>query len=88
MRWIGAVDAGDAVHVATAPGVLLGDPDAWQAEWTELTRARRDLPIVFHACVPGDVRAIARARETPPPLRPGEVWLAEHGGVRRAVLPT
>lgn len=65
--------------------VLLGDPDAWQSDWASLARARRDLPIVFSGCSVADVRAIARTRELPPPLRPGEVWLVEGGRARRAV---
>ena len=84
LRWLGAAD--DEVRDARLPAVLLGDPDAWQADWAELTRARRDLPMVFHACTTADVRAIARTRETPPPLHPGEVWLVEQGRVRRARL--
>lgn len=66
--------------------VLLGDPDAWQADWAELSRARRELPIVLHACGTADLRAIIRSREVPPPLGPGEVWLVEDGEVRRATL--
>ncbi len=65
--------------------VLLGDPDAWQSDWATLARARRDLPIVFSGCAVADVRAVARTREVPPPLAPGEVWLVEHGRPRRAV---
>jgi len=30
------------------------------------------------------VRAVARTREVPPPLNPGELWLVEHGRARRA----
>jgi hypothetical protein len=79
----------------TAPGipsvdpgrtVLLGDPDAWQSDWAALSRARRDLPIVLHACGLADFRAITRSREVPPPLAPEEVWLVENGRVHRAVL--
>jgi S-DNA-T family DNA segregation ATPase FtsK/SpoIIIE len=66
--------------------VLLGDPDAWQSDWATLARARRDLPIVFSGCAVADVRAIARIREVPPPVHPGEVWLVEHGRARRALL--
>ena len=66
--------------------VLLGDPDAWQADWAELSRARRDLPMVVHGCSTADLRALIRSREVPPPLGPGEVWLVEQGLVRRAIL--
>jgi len=64
--------------------VVLGDPDAWQAEWAMLTRARREWPIVVERCSAAELRAVTRIREVPPPLRPGECWLVEDGGVRRA----
>jgi S-DNA-T family DNA segregation ATPase FtsK/SpoIIIE len=82
---LGEADAGSPV-IDPGRTVLLGDPDAWQADWTTLSRARRDLAIVFHGCGVADVRAFTRSREVPPPLGPGEVWLVEHGRVRRAVL--
>jgi S-DNA-T family DNA segregation ATPase FtsK/SpoIIIE len=84
VRALGDDDAGPVVD----PGrtILLGDPDAWQADWATLARARRDLPMVFHGCGAADLRAIARTREVPPPLAPGEVWLVDQGRVRRAVL--
>jgi S-DNA-T family DNA segregation ATPase FtsK/SpoIIIE len=85
VRTLGETDP-DSPIVDPGRTVLLGDPDAWQSDWATLARARRDLPIVFHGCVVADVRAIARTREVPPPLRAGEVWLVEHGRVRRAVL--
>lgn len=81
-RWVGVPD--DRPRVRTGRTVLLGDPDAWQSDWSELTRARRELPIVFHACSPADVRAIARIRQPPPPLYPGELWIVHQGDVRRA----
>jgi S-DNA-T family DNA segregation ATPase FtsK/SpoIIIE len=85
VRTLGEPDEGE-VRVDPGRTVLLGDPEAWQADWATLARARRDLPIVIHGCGVADVRAITRAREVPPPLHPGEVWLVEHGRVRRAVL--
>ena len=68
--------------------VLLGDPDAWQAEWALLGFARRELPIAVIGCSPSELRAIARIRDAPPPLgaRRGECWWVEEGTVRRAVL--
>jgi DNA segregation ATPase FtsK/SpoIIIE, S-DNA-T family len=80
---VGEPDAGLPV-VDPGRTVLLGDPDAWQSDWATLARARRDLPIVFSGCAVGDVRAVARTREVPPPLNPGELWLVEHGRARRA----
>ena len=70
------------------PTVLLGDPDAWQAEWALLAAVRREFSLVFAGCTAAEVRAIARLRESPPPLgdRPGECWLVDGGVVRRAIL--
>jgi S-DNA-T family DNA segregation ATPase FtsK/SpoIIIE len=85
VRWVGEPDAGVPI-VDPGRTVLLGDPDAWQSDWATLTRARRDLAVVFHGCAVADVRAIARTREMPPLLGPGEVWLVENGRIRRAVL--
>jgi S-DNA-T family DNA segregation ATPase FtsK/SpoIIIE len=69
--------------------ILLGDPDAWQADWTLLGRARRELSVVVVGCSTTELRAITRMRDAIPPLsaRPGECWLVEGGLVRRALLP-
>ena len=83
VRVLGAVGG---LEVDPATAVVLGDPDAWQADWSELTRARRELPIVVVGCGVAELRAVTRSREVPPPLKPGEVWLVEGGEVRRAVL--
>jgi len=71
-----------------APVVLLGDPDAWQAEWALLNLARRELPIAVIGCSESELRAITRARDAAPPLggRPGECWWVDAGAVRRALL--
>jgi S-DNA-T family DNA segregation ATPase FtsK/SpoIIIE len=80
----------DRLHVASAPvpTVVIGDPDAWQADWTLLTTARREWPIVLTGCAPADHRALLRDRDLPPLLgsRPGECWLAHEGRTSRAVL--
>jgi len=70
------------------PIVLLGDPDAWQAEWALLSAVRREFPVAFSGCTAAELRSIARIRETPPPLgdRQGECWLVDGGEVRRAIL--
>jgi S-DNA-T family DNA segregation ATPase FtsK/SpoIIIE len=71
-----------------SPLVLVGDPDAWQAEWSTLGWARRELTLVVIDCTASELRAIARTRDVPPPLsgQPGECWLVEAGEVRRAFL--
>jgi S-DNA-T family DNA segregation ATPase FtsK/SpoIIIE len=86
----GAAPDADELRVSRgeAPVVLLGDPDAWQAEWALLNLVRRDLPIVVSGCSGSELRAVTRARDAPPPLgsRPGECWWVDDGRVRRAVL--
>jgi S-DNA-T family DNA segregation ATPase FtsK/SpoIIIE len=71
-----------------APIVLLGDPDAWQAEWALLGLARRDLPLAVVGCTASELRAMVRARDAAPPLgsRAGECWRVEAGAVSRALL--
>ncbi len=70
------------------PLVVLGDPDAWQTEWTLLGLARREWQIAVTGCTASELRAIARTRDVPPPLgeRAGECWVIGSGDVRRAVL--
>ena len=71
-----------------APVVLLGDPDAWQAEWQLLALVRREFPLAVVGCGAAELRALTRARDGVPLLgsRPGECWLVESGTVRRAIL--
>jgi hypothetical protein len=82
-------DAVPGIRVAAGgrPTVLLGDPDAWQSEWTLLTEARRGIPIVLIDCTPADHRLLLREAQPPPPLggRPGECWLSRGGRTVRAV---
>jgi DNA segregation ATPase FtsK/SpoIIIE, S-DNA-T family len=86
---VGAETATTADPADAAPHVvLLGDPDAWQADWTLLARARRELRIAVVGCSAAELRALVRPREAAPPLGsgPGECWLVEDGTVRRARL--
>ncbi len=70
------------------PTVLLGDPDAWLAEWALLATARREWPIVLVDVTPADHRALLRDRALPPPLGTcvRECWLSVDGHTARAVL--
>lgn len=88
VRVLGAPGDGEIDGLDVDPGstVVIGDPDAWQADWSELARARRELPMLVVDCSVADLRALTRSREVPPPLAPGEGWLVESGRVRRAVL--
>jgi hypothetical protein len=73
---------------AASPLVLLGDPDAWQAEWALLGAVRREMPLVVAGCSPAELRSLARIRDGIPLLgsRAGECWLVDGGTVRRAIL--
>ncbi|MGN6502933.1 MAG: FtsK/SpoIIIE domain-containing protein [Pseudolysinimonas sp.] len=73
---------------SAVPTVLVGDPDAWLADWPLLTLARREWPIALTGCAPADHRALLRSRELPPLLggAPGECWLATEDVTVRAVL--
>ena len=75
-------------HAAARPLVLLGDPDAWQGEWSLLGAVRREMPLVAAGCTAAELRSLARIREGIPLLgsRPGECWLVDGGTVRRAIL--
>lgn len=69
--------------------VMVGDPDAWQSAWVQLSGLRRTASMVFDGCTIADYRALSGSRELPPPLdgSPGSVWLlAADGGLRRATL--
>jgi S-DNA-T family DNA segregation ATPase FtsK/SpoIIIE len=74
------------VTSSAVPTILIGDPDAWQADWNLLTAARREWPIVLIGCTTADHRALLRDRELPPLLGNGECWLAAEGRTVRAVL--
>lgn len=76
------------VTPASATTVLLGDPEAWLADWATLAAARRDWPIVLVDVSAADHRGLLRDRSLPPPLgtQPGECWLSTDGHTRRAML--
>lgn len=73
---------------AQGPTVVIGDPEAWLADWALLSAARRDWPIMLIGCTVADHRALLRDRTLPPPLgtAPGECWLSVDGRTTRAVL--
>ncbi|HWH27055.1 MAG TPA: FtsK/SpoIIIE domain-containing protein [Pseudolysinimonas sp.] len=75
------------ISTGAQPTVLIGDPEAWQADWALLTQVRREVPIVMIGCSPADHRAILRDRELPPPLEASadECWLADGGRTIRAL---
>jgi DNA segregation ATPase FtsK/SpoIIIE, S-DNA-T family len=76
------------VTPASSATVLVGDPEAWLADWAMLAAARRDWPMVLIDATAADHRALLRDRALPPPLgpTPGECWLTADGRTRRATL--
>ena len=49
-------------------GILLGDPDEWNASWALLSALRPRVPMLFHACSLTEYRTLSRQRELPPPI--------------------
>ena len=49
-------------------GILLGDPDEWNASWVLLSALRPRVPMLFHACSLTEYRTLSRQRELPPPI--------------------
>jgi S-DNA-T family DNA segregation ATPase FtsK/SpoIIIE len=72
-----------------APGIIVGDPDDWQARWGAIASLRETVPIMVDGCSVADYRAVTRDRRLPPPLvRPETFWLVEpRAAPRRARLP-
>ncbi|MEO7146972.1 MAG: FtsK/SpoIIIE domain-containing protein [Terrimesophilobacter sp.] len=70
--------------------IILGDPDAWQADWALLASLRASVPIAFFGCSPSQFRSIAPSSALPPPLAsPAEamVLLAPNGAMSRVRIP-
>jgi S-DNA-T family DNA segregation ATPase FtsK/SpoIIIE len=71
------------------PGILVGDPEGWQANWMLLADLRRRSGLLIDGCSLSDIRALTRVRELPPPFARGQrpLWLLEiDGELRRARL--
>ncbi|TFD48884.1 hypothetical protein E3T55_12600 [Cryobacterium frigoriphilum] len=78
------------VRDATAGTVIVGDPDAWQAQWALLSAIRARGALIFDGCSHADLRLLSHRRDLPPPLLPGRsrVWvLSPDGALRRGMLP-
>ncbi|MEJ3404538.1 FtsK/SpoIIIE domain-containing protein [Rathayibacter sp. YIM 133350] len=78
------------VAASGAGTAIVGDPDAWQAEFSAFTALRRECAVLFHGCSLADYRLLARTRELPPLLTgdSGLAWLRDVEGVTvRTRLP-
>lgn len=82
----------DRLEVTDADGavIIIGDAEAWQAQWALLAALRTRATLVFEGSGLADYRLISRRRELPPPLAAGRGhgWaLNPDGTVTRASLP-
>ncbi|QTX05135.1 FtsK/SpoIIIE domain-containing protein [Agromyces archimandritae] len=81
-RLIGAMPAptGAGVSEPGRPAALIGDADAWNANWS-LLAAERDEAVVLVDGGPAELRALVRERSLPPLLDPGrgQLWRAMPG---------
>lgn len=77
-----------AVADHAAAVAVIGDPDAWQANWALLGRIRAGSCIVFDGCTLTQVRAILHSRVLPPPAVSGHLIVCGASGeFFRASLP-
>jgi S-DNA-T family DNA segregation ATPase FtsK/SpoIIIE len=92
---VGAVDLGTGetrtawsasgrleVRDATAGTIIVGDADAWQAQWTLLAAVRARATLIFDGCSAADLRLLSHRRDLPPPLLLGRsrVWVVSPDG--------
>jgi S-DNA-T family DNA segregation ATPase FtsK/SpoIIIE len=90
---LGAVsaDAGRlAVGSAHSVQILVGNPAAWQANWSLLAAARAGGDVLFVGCTVAEFRAVTSVRTLPPPLHgsPGGAWMLHRNGeLSRVQLP-
>lgn len=85
-----AAAAGLSVEGGGGGGVILGDPDAWNAAWGLFGTLRSSVPVLFHGCSVAEYRALSRQRELPPPITSPQnfAWLlCPDGKVNRVRLP-
>ena len=79
--------------VSSAGGVraIVGDVDAWHAQWGALAALRSSHSVVVDGCTAGEFRSVTRMRALPPVLdvaRSDRFWLlAPDGSVTRATMP-
>ncbi|MET0161512.1 MAG: FtsK/SpoIIIE domain-containing protein [Microbacteriaceae bacterium] len=74
--------AGDPSLGVDAPALLVGDLEDWSARWGLFARLAQHGSVLVTGGSLADVRSLLRPAELPPPLAPGEAWLAEAGTLR------
>ena len=79
-----------SVSAGSDPRAIVGDVDAWQAQWGALAALRSSHSVVVDGCTANEFRSVTRVRALPPVLDPrgSAFWLlAPDGSVARARLP-
>ena len=88
---LGTSAADLAVSTGNTPRAIVGDVDAWQAQWGALAATRSIHTVIVDGCSASEFRAVTRVRELPPVLetsrRDGFWLLRTDGTVTRAELP-
>jgi S-DNA-T family DNA segregation ATPase FtsK/SpoIIIE len=72
------------------PMVLIGDVEAWHAEWGRLTALRPSAAMLFDRCTVADFRALSGRRSLPPAMamHTESAWLqSPEGALGRVLLP-
>ncbi|MHA7987103.1 FtsK/SpoIIIE domain-containing protein [Rathayibacter sp. CAU 1779] len=70
------------------PTVIVGDPDAWQAQWSLLGRLRPRASIVFDGCSLAQIRSTLHSRVLPPVTAAGRLLVCDSSGTfARAAWP-
>jgi S-DNA-T family DNA segregation ATPase FtsK/SpoIIIE len=70
-------EAQPRLHEGRRPMAVVGDPDAWQSQWSALDRLRPQASLVFDGCTLAEVRAIVHARVLPPATQPWHVLVCD-----------
>ena len=88
----GGTPAGElAVSRGATAHAIIGDVDAWQAQWGALAAARSGHLVIVDGCTASEFRALTRIRALPPLLdgsRGDTFWLLDRSAtVSRAILP-
>lgn len=81
---------GGPLVVGVGQHAIVGDVEAWQAQWGALAALRATHTVVVDSCSAAELRSVTRSRVLPPPLdgAGGSFWsLDPDGEVRRTRLP-
>ncbi|WP_284230673.1 FtsK/SpoIIIE domain-containing protein [Arenivirga flava] len=82
-----ALDAPESAGIGVdATALLVGDLDDWNARWGLFARLAQHGAVLITGGSLADVRSLLRPSVLPPPVAPGEAWLAGPEGIRAVAL--